>query len=83
MLYSCAYFRHARTIRSKWRNWKNRHGVPQAADQQPGDRVLEIGCGWGSFAIHAARNYGAHVTAVTISPAQYDCATERLQRTDV
>jgi cyclopropane-fatty-acyl-phospholipid synthase len=50
-------------------------------DLQPGDRVLEIGCGWGSFAIHAARNYGAHVTAVTISPAQFAAATERVTRT--
>src|ERR1700759_803537 len=52
-------------------------------DLQAGDRVLEIGCGWGSFAIHAARNYGAHVTAVTISPAQFAYATERLNRADV
>ena len=52
-------------------------------DLQAGDRVLEIGCGWGSFAIHAARNYGAHVTAVTISPAQFAYATERVNRADV
>ncbi len=52
-------------------------------DIQAGDRVLEIGCGWGSFAIHAARNYGAHVTAVTISPAQFAAATERLSKTNL
>ena len=52
-------------------------------DLQASDRVLEIGCGWGSFAIHAARNYGAHVTAVTISPAQFAYATERVNRADV
>jgi len=50
---------------------------------EPGDRVLEIGCGWGAFAIHAARDYGARVTAVTISQAQFDCAAERLARTDL
>lgn len=43
----------------------------------PGDRVLEIGCGWGAFAVHAARNHGAHVTGVTISPAQYEAASQR------
>jgi cyclopropane-fatty-acyl-phospholipid synthase len=52
-------------------------------DIQTGDRVLEIGCGWGSFAIHAARNYGAHVTAVTISPAQFAMATDRVRKADL
>jgi len=44
---------------------------------EPGDRVLEIGCGWGGFALHAAKRYGAHVTGVTISEAQYKFAVER------
>ena len=34
---------------------------------QPGDRVLDIGCGWGSFAIHAAREHGVTVTGITLS----------------
>ncbi|KMZ13484.1 S-adenosyl-L-methionine dependent methyltransferase [Candidatus Burkholderia humilis] len=42
-------------------------------------RVLEIGCGWGGFARHAAR-IGIHVHGVTISRAQYDYAAERAQR---
>ena len=37
----------------------------------PGDRLLEIGSGWGGFAIHAAREYGAHVTTTTISREQH------------
>jgi cyclopropane-fatty-acyl-phospholipid synthase len=41
----------------------------------PGDRVLEIGCGWGAFALHAARRYGAHVTGLTLSPAQHAYAS--------
>ena len=42
-------------------------------------RVLEIGSGWGSFAIHAARNYHCHVTTTTISKAQFDVATARVR----
>ena len=44
----------------------------------PGHRVLEIGCGWGGFAEFAAKEIGAHVTGVTISPAQYEFARKRL-----
>jgi len=44
----------------------------------PGDRVIEIGSGWGGFALHAARNFGCHVTTTTISRAQYDLARERI-----
>ena len=42
--------------------------------------VLEIGCGWGGFAEFAGRTIGARVTAVTISQAQYDYASARIQR---
>ncbi len=49
-------------------------------DLQPGDRVLEIGCGWGGFAEVAASEYGAHVTGLTISQEQFEFATERLRR---
>ena len=45
----------------------------------PGMRVLEIGCGWGGFSIHAARHFGVHMTAITISQAQFDRATERVR----
>jgi cyclopropane-fatty-acyl-phospholipid synthase len=43
------------------------------------DRVVEIGSGWGGFALHAARNFGCHVTTATISRAQYDLARERVR----
>ena len=42
------------------------------------NHILEIGCGWGSFAIHAARTYGCRVTAVTISEEQYQFARKRV-----
>ena len=41
-------------------------------------RVLEIGGGWGSFALHAAAHYGCHVTTTTVSRAQYDVARARV-----
>ena len=44
----------------------------------PGDHILEIGCGWGGFAEHAARIAGCKVTALTISPAQFEFAKERI-----
>lgn len=43
------------------------------------DQVIEIGTGWGGFAIHAAKNYGCHVTTTTISDAQYEEARKRIQ----
>jgi cyclopropane-fatty-acyl-phospholipid synthase len=43
----------------------------------PDDRVVEIGTGWGGFALHAAREYGCHVTTTTISREQYDLARAR------
>lgn len=46
----------------------------------PGDRLLEIGSGWGSFAIHAATRYGCRVTTTTISRAQHDHVRERIER---
>jgi cyclopropane-fatty-acyl-phospholipid synthase len=45
----------------------------------PGDRILEIGTGWGGFAIHAASRYGCHVTTTTISDAQYEEAQQRIR----
>jgi cyclopropane-fatty-acyl-phospholipid synthase len=46
----------------------------------PGDRVVEIGSGWGGFALHAARRHGCRVTTTTISAAQYESARERVRQ---
>jgi cyclopropane-fatty-acyl-phospholipid synthase len=52
--------------------------LAEQIDLRPRHHVLEIGCGWGGFAEFAAKEIGARVTAVTISPAQYEFARKRL-----
>ncbi|MCH9672025.1 MAG: cyclopropane-fatty-acyl-phospholipid synthase family protein [Gammaproteobacteria bacterium] len=49
-------------------------------DLQPADHVVEIGTGWGGFAIHAASHYGCQVTTTTISQAQYEEAIHRIRQ---
>ncbi|APG05317.1 cyclopropane-fatty-acyl-phospholipid synthase [Luteibacter rhizovicinus DSM 16549] len=53
--------------------------VCQWLDLKPGDRVIEIGTGWGGFAVHAARHYGCHVTTTTISREQHALAASRVE----
>ena len=52
--------------------------VCRRLELKPGDRVVEIGTGWGGFALHAAKHYGCHVTTATISQEQYALARERV-----
>ena len=47
-------------------------------DLRPEDDVLEIGTGWGGFALHAAENYGCNVTTTTISQQQFSVAQQRI-----
>jgi len=47
---------------------------------RPGDQVLEIGTGWGGFAVYAAKTYGCRITTTTISQAQFDYARELIER---
>jgi len=56
---------------------KYRH-LCQMIDLQPGQSLLEIGSGWGGFAMTAARDFGAEVTTITISRAQYELASQRI-----
>jgi cyclopropane-fatty-acyl-phospholipid synthase len=53
--------------------------ICQTLNLQPEDHVLEIGTGWGGFAIYAASHYGCQVTTTTISPAQHAEAQERVR----
>ena len=53
--------------------------ICQKLDLKPHHHVVEIGTGWGGFAIHAATHYGCKVTTTTISREQYDLARERVE----
>lgn len=55
------------------------HRICQKLDLKPGERLVEIGTGWGGFAIHAAQHYGVHVTTTTISRRQHELAAQRIQ----
>ncbi len=54
--------------------------IAAALDLQPGDRVLEIGCGWGGFAEIAAAEYGCEVVGLTLSQEQAGYARDRMER---
>jgi cyclopropane-fatty-acyl-phospholipid synthase len=73
MTYSCAIFsRGAETLEEAQRTKLDL--VARKLGLEPGMRVLDVGCGWGSFAIHAAREYGVSVTGVTLSTPQAELA---------
>ncbi len=79
MTYSSGLFRSGQESleaaqRAKYASMVDRMGA------QPGDHVLEIGCGWGGFAEYAARERGLKVTGLTISQAQHDYAVARMDR---
>ena len=78
MNYSSAWFdgdRSAALVPAQWA--KVRRALTECG-VQCGDRVLEIGCGWGALAECAARDFGAHVTGVTLSAEQLAWAQQRL-----
>lgn len=77
MAYSCAYFtKPDDPIEDAQRAKLDL--VCTKLDLRPGDRLLDVGCGWGSLAIHAARHYGAQVTGVTLSAEQRSFILARL-----
>ncbi|MCG6203648.1 cyclopropane-fatty-acyl-phospholipid synthase family protein [Rhodopseudomonas sp. HC1] len=79
MTYSSALFEdHTHDLTAAQINKYQR--LAEAIDLRPGQKVLEIGCGWGGFAEYAAKNFDAHVVGLTISREQRDFAQERMQR---
>ena len=79
MSYSCALFEHEAMTLEQAQVAKLER-ICEQLDLEPGDRVLEIGTGWGAFALHAAATRGCHVTTTTISREQHDYAVEQVRR---
>jgi len=77
MTYSCAYWERPGMTLEEAQRAKNRH-ICEKLGLGPGDHVLEIGCGWGGFAIQAATDYGCRVTGLTLSPSQAGFARARI-----
>jgi cyclopropane-fatty-acyl-phospholipid synthase len=78
MAYSCGIFPHAQASLAEASAAKF-DAACRKLDLRPTDHVLEIGTGWGGFAIHAAQRYGCRVTTTTISAAQCDFARQRIE----
>ncbi|WP_081933482.1 SAM-dependent methyltransferase [Shewanella mangrovi] len=77
MLYSSAIYPHADSGLEDAQQYKLQQ-ICERLDLQPGQRLLEIGTGWGALAIYAAKHYGVTVTTTTISDAQYQYAQQRI-----
>jgi len=82
MTYSCAIFSRGAESLEAAQEAKNEL-VCTKLGLSEGERVLDVGCGWGSFAIHAAARHGARVTGITLSEPQARLARERAQAAGV
>lgn len=79
MTYSSALFEdHTPDLTSAQNN--KYHRLAEAIDLKPGQKLLEIGCGWGGFAEYAAKTFGTKVVGLTISKQQQDFAQQRIQK---
>jgi cyclopropane-fatty-acyl-phospholipid synthase len=74
MIYSCGYWKDARNLDKAQEAKLNL--VCKKIGLKKGDRILDIGCGWGGFAKYAAENYGASVVGITVSKEQVALAKE-------
>lgn len=75
MSYSCAYWKHAETLADAQRAKLDL--ACRKLNLRPGQRLLDIGCGWGGLAAHAARKYGVRVVGLTVSREQQALAQQR------
>jgi cyclopropane-fatty-acyl-phospholipid synthase len=77
MTYSCAIFsRGAKTLEQA--QYAKLDLVCKKLALKEGERVLDVGCGWGAFVIHAAREYGVKAVGITLSPPQAELARRRI-----
>jgi len=77
MVYSCAYFEDASEDLDTAQARKLDY-LCRKLRLQPGQRLLDLGCGWGGLVMHAAQHYGADATGITLSQPQADLANERI-----
>ncbi|MDQ7989253.1 MAG: cyclopropane-fatty-acyl-phospholipid synthase family protein [Candidatus Dactylopiibacterium sp.] len=77
MVYSCAYFRHPDDTLEAAQRQKIDH-ILRKIRLQPGQRLLDIGCGWGALVLRAAEHFGARCVGVTLSERQFELASQRV-----
>jgi cyclopropane-fatty-acyl-phospholipid synthase len=77
MVYSCAYFESPEIDLAQAQQAKLDH-ICRKLQLKPGERMLDIGCGWGALVIHAARHYGVRAHGVTLSRHQLAMAEQRI-----
>lgn len=77
MVYSCAYFENGDETLEQAQLDKIDH-ILRKIRLQPGQRLLDIGCGWGALVLRAAQQFGAHCVGITLSKNQFELATERV-----
>lgn len=78
MVYSCAYFESDEFSLEQAQQAKLDH-ICRKLRLVAGDRLLDIGCGWGALVMHAARHYGVQAHGVTLSERQFELATQRVK----
>lgn len=78
MVYSCAYFRSGDESIEQAQEQKLDH-ICRKLMLKPGDRLLDIGCGWGALVMHAAERYGVKALGITLSANQHALARERIR----
>ena len=78
MTYTCAYYERPDMSLSEAQTAKKRH-IAAKMNIKPGDKILDIGCGWGGMAIYLAQNFDVNVIGVTLSRQQYVLAVERVK----
>jgi cyclopropane-fatty-acyl-phospholipid synthase len=77
MVYSCGYFEQADSDLDDAQQAKLEH-ICRKLLLRPGERFLDIGCGWGALVIYAAQRYGVHAHGITLSRRQLDLARQRI-----